>query len=159
MGSGQTPSPENGEREAPAAPASQAVIETTPRQRWIALAILLAATFMNLIDVTIVNVALPTMQEAFSASTSEIEWVVAVYVLALAMGLMPFGRMGDIVGRRNMFVLGVAVFTIASAMCGFSGSMTMLIVSRIVQGLGAAMMTPQTIAITQVIFPPRERAA
>ncbi|PZQ99861.1 MAG: MFS transporter [Cereibacter sphaeroides] len=126
-------------------------------RRWIAMAVLLIAGFMNLIDVTIVNVALPSMQRAFDATSSEIEWVVAAYILAYALFLLPSGRMGDIVGRRRMFVLGVAVFTVASALCGFATSVEMLVGSRVIQAMGAAMMTPQTLAIVPVLFPPKER--
>ena len=93
-------------------PASKA--EADPR-RWVALAVLLIASFMNLIDVTIVNVAIPSMQKNLGADASQIEWVIAAYVLAFALGLLPFGRLGDIVGRTHMFLIGVATFTVASA--------------------------------------------
>jgi len=126
-------------------------------RRWVALAILLLASFMNLIDVTIVNVALPSLQRSLGASSAQIEWVVAAYVLAFALALLPFGRLGDIVGRRRMFLLGVTGFTLASALCGLAPSIEMLIAARVLQGLASAMMTPQVLAIVQVIFPPRER--
>lgn len=126
-------------------------------RRWIALVILLIANFMNLIDVTIVNVALPSMREGLGATDNQIEWVVAAYVLAFALGLLPFGRLGDIVGRTRMFLWGVAAFTAASALCGLSGSIEMLIGARIIQGLAGAMMTPQVLAIATVTFPPHER--
>ena len=77
--------------------------------RWIALAALLVAGFMNLIDITIVNVALPSMQDAFGATDSQIEWVVAVYILVFALFLLPSGRLGDVLGRRRMFIAGVVV--------------------------------------------------
>ena len=125
--------------------------------RWIAMAVLLLAGFMNLVDVSIVNVALPSLQHAFDASDSQIEWVVAAYVLVLALGLLPFGRLGDIVGRRRMFVAGVAVFTLGSAICGLAPSMGALVAARVVQGIGGAMMTPQTLAIVPALFPPHER--
>src|ERR1041384_4567214 len=98
-------------------PASKA--EADPR-RWVAMSILLIASFMNLIDVTIVNVALPSLQKGLGASPEQIEWVIAAYVLAFALGLLPFGRLGDIVGRTNMFLVGVAAFTLASAFCGLA---------------------------------------
>ncbi|MBD8066909.1 DHA2 family efflux MFS transporter permease subunit [Devosia sp. PTR5] len=126
-------------------------------RRWVALAILLIANFMNLIDVTIVNVALPSMRENLGASDSQIEWVVAAYVLAFALGLLPFGRLGDIVGRTRMFLLGVGAFTAASALCGLSPSIEMLIAARVLQGFAGAMMTPQVLAIATVTFPPQER--
>ena len=122
------------------------------------MAVLLIASFMNLIDVTIVNVALPNLQQAFGAANSQIEWVVAVYILVFALGLLPFGRLGDTYGRRRVFVTGVVVFSIGSALCGMAPSMPSLIGARVVQGVGGAMMIPQTLAIAQVIFPPHERA-
>ncbi|MBN9334318.1 MFS transporter, partial [Devosia sp.] len=126
-------------------------------RRWIGLFVLLIANFMNLIDVTIVNVALPSMRQSLGATDSQIEWVVAAYVLAFALGLLPFGRLGDIVGRTRMFLWGVAGFTAASALCGFASSIEMLIVARVIQGLAGAMMTPQVLAIATVTFPPHER--
>lgn len=128
-------------------------------QRWPALAVMMIANFMNLLDVTIVNVALPSLQHDLKASASEIEWIVAGYVLTFALGLLPFGRFGDIKGKRLIFLLGVAAFTLASALCGLAGSADMLILARFVQGAAAAIMTPQVLAIAQVMFPPRERAA
>lgn len=135
-------------------PANKA--EADPR-RWVALAVLLIASFMNLIDVTIVNVAIPSMQQNLGADASQIEWVIAAYVLAFALGLLPFGRLGDIVGRTHMFLIGVAAFTAASAACGFAPSIEWLIAARVVQGLAGAIMTPQVLAIATVTFPPEER--
>ncbi len=125
--------------------------------RWIAMLVLLIAGFMNLIDVTIVNVALPSMQRAFAASDSEIEWVVAAYILVFALGLLPLGRAGDIFGRRRMFISGLCVFTFGSALCGLAPSMGTLIAARVLQGIGGAMMIPQTLALTPALFPPHER--
>ncbi|MBJ3786902.1 MFS transporter [Devosia sediminis] len=126
-------------------------------RRWLSPAVLLIANFMNLIDVTIVNVALPSMREGLGASDSQIEWVVAAYVLAFALGLLPFGRLGDIVGRTQMFLWGAVGFTAASALCGLSGSIEMLIAARVIQGLAGAMMAPQVLAIATVTFPAEER--
>src|SRR3954454_11164846 len=130
--------------------------EADPR-RWLALAVLLIASFMNLIDVTIVNVAIPSMQKNLGADPSQIEWVIAAYVLAFALGLLPFGRLGDIVGRTNMFLVGVTAFTLASAACGLAPSIEWLIAFRVLQGLAGAVMTPQVLAIATVTFPPEER--
>lgn len=130
--------------------------EADPR-RWMALFILLAASFMNLIDVTIVNVALPTLQKTLGADPSHIQWVIAAYVLAFALGLLPFGRLGDIVGRSRMFFVGVGAFTLASALCGLAPNIEMLIFARVLQGLAGAAMTPQVLAIVQVTFPPEEK--
>ena len=126
-------------------------------RRWSALATLLLAGFMNLIDVTIVNVALPRLQTSLGATSTEIEWVVAAYVLAFALGLLPFGRLGDIIGRKRVFLAGIGLFTLFSAFCGLAPSMETLIAGRVLQGLAGAMMMPQVLAIAQVIFPPRER--
>jgi EmrB/QacA subfamily drug resistance transporter len=130
-----------------------------PRNRWIAMAILLVAGFMNLIDVSIVNVALPSLQTALGATPSQIEWVVAAYILFYALMLLPAGRLGDIVGRRRMFLLGVGVFTLGSAICGLAPSIGTLVVARIFQALGAGMMTPQTLALIPILFQPHERGA
>ncbi len=134
----------------------QSKAEADPR-RWVALFVLLLASFMNLIDVTIVNVALPSLMRDFNAGPNEIEWVVAAFVLAFALGLLPFGRLGDIVGRTRMFLIGVALFTLASALCGLAPSIDWLIGARALQGLAGAIMTPQVLAIAQVTFPPEEK--
>lgn len=118
---------------------------------------LLVAAFMNLVDVTIVNVAIPSLADAFGATDSQIEWVVAVYILVFALLLLPMGRLGDVIGRRRMFVIGVIVFTVGSALCGMAGSIYGLVGARVVQGIGGAMMTPQTLALVPVLFPPAER--
>lgn len=125
--------------------------------RWIAMAALLVAAFMNLIDVTIVNVALPSLADAFGANDSQIEWVVAVYILTFALLLLPSGRLGDVIGRRRMFIWGVVVFTIGSTLCGLAPSIEGLVAARVVQGIGGAMMTPQTLALVPALFPPAER--
>lgn len=130
--------------------------EADPR-RWVAFAILLLASFMNLMDVTVVNVAIPSMQQNLGASSSQIEWVVAAYVLAFALGLLPFGRLGDIVGRREMFLVGVGLFTLGSFLCGIAPNIETLIGARVLQGMAGAVMTPQVPALAQVIFPPEER--
>lgn len=126
-------------------------------RRWVGLFVLLIANFMNLIDVTIVNVALPSMRDHLGATDNQIEWVVAAYILAFALGLLPFGRLGDILGRTTLFLWGVAGFTVASALCGLAPNIEFLIIARIIQGLAGAMMTPQVLAIATVTFPPHER--
>ncbi|MBW3097078.1 MFS transporter [Pseudohoeflea coraliihabitans] len=140
-------------------PRSDPGTEVSYPGRWIALYVMLAANFMNLIDVTIVNVALPSLQRDLGASDTAIEWVAAAYILFYAVGLLPFGRLGDMLGRRTMFLAGVSCFTIASAVCGLAPSIGWLVVARIFQGISAAMMTPQTLAIAQIIFAPRERGS
>lgn len=125
--------------------------------RWIAFGVLLGAGFMNLLDLTIVNVALPSLQTAFDASTSQIEWVVAAYILVFALGLLPAGRLGDIYGKRALFIAGVVVFTVGSALCGFATSIETLVAARVVQAIGSALMTPQTLAFVPALFAPREQ--
>jgi EmrB/QacA subfamily drug resistance transporter len=137
--------------------AHQHAAENAYPQRWPAMWTLLLAGFMNLIDITIVNVALPRLQTSLGATSTEIEWVVAAYILAFALGLLPFGRLGDIVGRRRMFLAGIALFTLFSTLCGLAPSMPALIGARVLQGLAGAMMMPQVLAIAQIIFPPKER--
>ncbi len=128
-----------------------------PENRWIAMAVMLIASFMNLIDVTIVNVAIPSMQKNLGATSGGIEWVVAGYLLAFALALLPFGRLGDTLGQRRLFLIGVGAFTVASLACGLAPNIESLIAARIMQGLAGGMMTPQTLSIAQVIFPPHER--
>lgn len=125
---------------------------------WPAMVTILIANFMNLIDVTIVNVALPSLQKGLGATASQIEWVVAGYILIFALGLLPMGRLGDIVGRKRLFLIGVSVFTLASAICGLSPTIGALIAARVLQGAAAAVMLPQVLAIAQNLFAPRERA-
>ncbi len=128
-----------------------------PEWRWLAMSVLLAAAFMNLMDVTIVNVALHSLLRAFDATPAQVEWVVASYLLVYALGLLPGGRLGDIFGRRRIFVIGVGVFTLGSTLCGLAPGIGTLVAARFIQGFGAALMTPQTLAIVPALFPPAER--
>ncbi|MFE3056852.1 MFS transporter [Nocardia sp. NPDC059239] len=127
------------------------------RRRWIALAVVLVAGFIDLLDSTIVNVAVPSIQRDLGAQYAQLEWIVAGYVLAFAAVLITGGRLGDIYGRRRVFLTGVAGFTIASALCGIAVSPGMLIVSRFLQGGSAGLMVPQILAIIHVTFPREER--
>lgn len=127
-------------------------------ERWAAMSVLFLASFMNLVDVTIVNVALPAIRSGLAASSTELEWVSAAYVLAFAAGLLPFGRFGDIFGRRRIFVIGLAGFTLSSALCGAAPDIGFLIAARSMQGIAGAMMVPQVLAIVHVIFAPGEKA-
>ncbi|WP_298969266.1 MFS transporter [uncultured Roseobacter sp.] len=126
--------------------------------RWAALSVLLIASFMNLIDVSIVNVALPQIQADTGATPTQLEWVAAIYVLALAVGLLPCGRFGDVFGRRRMFIWGLIGFTVSSAVCGLAPDVVDLIIARAAKGIAAAMMVPQVLAIAHVIFPPEEKS-
>ena len=121
------------------------------------LAIVLTAVFMNLLDVSIVNVAIPSIQQDLTASFAQIQLVLAGYQLAFACLLITGGRLGDIFGRKRLFVLGMTVFTLGSLGCGVSGDPTLLILFRVVQGAGAGLMVPQVLATIQVTTPPRDR--
>jgi EmrB/QacA subfamily drug resistance transporter len=114
---------------------------------------------MTLLDLTIVNIAIPSMVDKLDASLDEILWVINAYVLVLAVLLITAGRLGDLRGQRNIFIAGVAVFTIASLACGVSQNPAELIAARAVQGLGAAMLMPQTMAIIIATFPGDRRGA
>lgn len=111
----------------PAAPAAG------DRRRWYALAIVMTAAFMDLVDVTIVNIAIPSIRQNEGASFSQIQWITAGYALAFAAGLITGGRLGDIHGRKRVFLIGVAGFTLASALCGLAVNPEMLVASRILQ--------------------------
>jgi EmrB/QacA subfamily drug resistance transporter len=122
------------------------------------LPILLIGIFMAVLDFFIVNVAIPSIGRDLSAGPTSIEWVVAAYGLAYGVGLITGGRLGDSFGRRRMFLLGVALFTLASAACGLAPTATFLIGARAVQGLAAALMIPQILAIVGATFSGPERA-
>jgi len=115
------------------------------------------ALFMVMLDNTVVNVALPTIQRELHASISGLEWTVNAYTLSFAVLLVTGGRLGDLFGRRRMFLFGVVVFATSSAAIGFSPDQTWLVVGRAVQGIGAAFMMPGTLSIISNAFPPEER--
>ncbi|MDH6703470.1 EmrB/QacA subfamily drug resistance transporter [Kitasatospora sp. MAA19] len=129
----------------------------TDRRRWIALAIVMVASFMDLVDVTIVNIAIPSIQEDTGASFSAIQWVTGGYALAFAIGLITGGRLGDIYGRKRLFLIGIGGFTVASALCGLASGPEMLVAMRLLQGGTAAMMVPQVLSIIHATFPAEER--
>ncbi|GAB2522405.1 MFS transporter [Nocardia heshunensis] len=131
---------------------------TLDPRRWIAFAVVLAAGFMDLLDVTIVNVAVPSIQKDLGAAYSQIEWIIAAYVLSFAAVLITGGRLGDIFGRKRLFLIGVTGFTLASLACGVATSPDLLIGSRFIQGAMAGLMVPQILAIIRVTFPKEERA-
>ena len=144
-------------------PTDESALTTRPatkaptRGDWLVLSIVLVGTFMAILDAFIVNVALPTIQRTIGADASDLELVLASYTLLYAVFLITGGRLGDIFGRKRMFLLGMAVFTISSAMCGLSPSPDLLILSRAAQGFGAAMMFPQILSIIQVTFTAQSR--
>src|SRR3954470_26681 len=112
-------------------------------RRWLILALILVVECMDLLDGTIVNVAAPSIREDLDASLSALQWIAGGYALTFAIGLVTGGRLGDIFGRRRLFLLGLAGFTTASALCGAAGSPETLIALRLVQGAFAAIMIPQ----------------
>ncbi len=138
------------------------------RNPWLILLVLCAAIFMLLLDTTIVNVAQQKIKEGLEADLSQIQWILDSYILAFAVLLLSFGRIGDIFGRKKMFVVGMAVFTAASGLCGIStwvaellgiSGATALIAARVLQGAGGALMMPQTLSLITVAFPPHKRGA
>jgi EmrB/QacA subfamily drug resistance transporter len=127
-------------------------------RRWQALAVCLTAAFMTLLDTSIVNVALPSVQRGLGASTAELSWVMSGYALTLGLSLVPAGRLGDMRGRRRTFLTGLALFTLASAACGLSTGAGWLVLFRLVQGASAGLIAPQTSALIQQMFQGPERA-
>ena len=128
-------------------------------KRGLAMGVLIFASFMDLLDATIVNVALPSIRTDLDASGAQLEWVVGGYLLAFAVLMITGGRLGDIVGRRRMFVTGVVGFTVGSALACVAPTIGVLLVARVVQGGFAAMMVPQVLSSVQALYAPRERAA
>ena len=126
-------------------------------RRWWTLGAMSFALFMVMLDNTAVNVALPSIQKDFDASLSALEWTVNAYTLTFAVLLVTGGRLGDIFGRRKMFLFGVVVFALASATIGFAPTEGWLVASRAIQGIGAAFMMPGTLSIISNAFPPEER--
>lgn len=124
---------------------------------WAILITLSLGFFMTLLDLTIVNIAIPQLGEDLGASLDEILWIVNAYTLALAVLLITGGRLGDLRGKRNLFAAGVTVFTLASLACGLAQDPAQLIGFRAVQGLGAALLMPQTLSIIAEVFPADRR--
>ena len=146
---------------APAAPVV-APVQAAPAVRrmphWLALPVLVTGVCLIVLDFFIVNVALPSMQRDLRTSASALEWVVAGYALTSAVFLLASGRLGDRVGRRRMFTAGVAVFTLASAGCGFAPSAEVLVIARLAQGVGGAMISPSVLALIAVMYDGAARA-
>jgi EmrB/QacA subfamily drug resistance transporter len=133
---------------------------TPDPRRWRALAVVLVAGFMVLLDVSIVNVALPSIAAGLGADDSDLQWVVSGYGLAFGLVLVAGGRIGDARGRRPTLIVGLAVFTLASVACGAAQTPLMLVIARLVQGLGGGLITPQNSGLIQNLFrgPERGRA-
>src|SRR4051794_21349129 len=125
---------------------------TPDPRRWIALILLTATQFMLIIDVSIVNVALPTIERELDFTDSSLQWVASAYALTFGGFLLLGGRMADLLGRRRLFMIGLAVFTVASLACGFANTNNLLIAARAVQGLGGAMIAPAALSILSTTF-------
>src|SRR5215216_3042658 len=148
--------------------ASSGTESSGERNPWLILLVLCGAIFMLLLDTTSVNVAQQKIKEGLNADLSQIQWILDSYILAFAVLMLSFGRLGDIYGRKKMFVTGMAVFIAASGLCGLSdwiahllgiSGATALIFSRVLQGIGGALMMPQTLSLITVAFPPQKRGA
>jgi EmrB/QacA subfamily drug resistance transporter len=126
---------------------------------WAVLLVLCMGFFMILLDTTIVNIAIPSIISDLHSTLDQILWVLNAYILVYAVLLISAGRLGDIFGPRNLFALGLAIFILASALCGVAQSTDQLIAARVLQGLGGALLTPQTLAIIVTIFPAERRGA
>jgi EmrB/QacA subfamily drug resistance transporter len=126
-------------------------------KKWWTLGAVAFGLFMIMLDNTIVNVALPAIEHSLHMSISSLEWIVTAYALTFAALLITGGKLGDMFGRRRMFIVGLAVFTLASLACGLAPSAGFLIGARAVQGIGAALMNPATLSIITATFPPKER--
>jgi EmrB/QacA subfamily drug resistance transporter len=128
-------------------------------RRWLTLAVVLTAAFLGTLDFFIINLALPAIQADLHAGFAHVQLVIAAYGLAYAVCLITGGRLGDIFGRKRVFLVGVTGFTLASALCGLATSPELLIAARVFQGVAGAMLFPQVLSIIQVTFPPHERGA
>jgi EmrB/QacA subfamily drug resistance transporter len=141
--------------------------ETTPAEAppqtrhspWLVLFALCLGFFMILLDTTIVNIAIPDMIDSLHATLDQILWIINAYVLVYAVLLITAGRLGDLYGPKQLFLVGLTIFTLASAACGIASSPAQLIGFRILQAIGGAMLTPQTLSVITIIFPPARRGA
>src|SRR4051794_17033547 len=143
--------------DAPARPASQDASDAPDPMRWKALAICLVAGFMALLDVSIVNVAIPSIATGLSAGESSLQWIVSGYALTFGLLLIPAGRIGDARGRRPAFMFGLGLFTLASVVCGLAPNDGVLIAARLVQGAAGGILMPQVSGLMQQMFSGAER--
>jgi EmrB/QacA subfamily drug resistance transporter len=132
---------------------------TDDRRRWLALAVVLLAFLMTVLDATVVNVALPEIQSDLGFKAQDVTWVINAYLIAYGALLLVAGRLGDLIGRRRVFLIGVVVFALASAACGFAEGAVLLVAARFVQGIGGALAAAAVLAIVVAEFPaPADRA-
>lgn len=138
---------------------SSSPVDRAPHpRRWLAFAVLLVGAFLPPLDFFIVNVAIPSIRAGLGADSSEVQLVISGYAAVYAVFLITGGRLGDLYGRKRVFLTGLAGFGLSSTLCGFAASPTILIVGRLLQGLSAAIMAPQGLASVQALFPEHERA-
>ena len=130
---------------------------TSENRKWWTLGAVSFGLFMIMLDTTAVNVALPTIQRDLGAGLPELQWIVAGYALTFAALMLTAGKLADLLGRRRVFVSGLAVFAASSLACALAPSAGFLIGARVVQGAGAALMNPATLSIISATFPPRQR--
>jgi EmrB/QacA subfamily drug resistance transporter len=140
-------------------PATEAPASERQYSPWLVLFTLCLGFFMILLDTTIVNIAIPDMIDKLHATLDEILWVLNAYILVYAVLLITAGRLGDLFGPKRLFLIGLVIFTLASVACGFAQNPGQLIAYRVAQGLGGALLTPQTLTVITVIFPPSRRGA
>ncbi len=138
-------------------PGTRAEARQQNRDRWKAFSVCLVAAFMTLLDISIVNVALPSIRSGLNASQTELQWIVSGYALAFGLFLVPAGRLGDVRGRRPVFVASLVLFTLASAAAGLAPGPTWLVVARLVQGVAGGVLNPQVIGFVQELFQGPER--
>src|SRR5256885_16955676 len=129
---------------------------TPENRKWWTLVAVSVGLFMIMLDNTVVNVALPSIQQDLGIGISELEWVVNAYALPFGVLLLTGGKLADMLGRRRMFVAGLVIFSGASLWCGLAAGASSLIAARSVQGVGAALMNPATLSIITPTFPPRQ---
>jgi EmrB/QacA subfamily drug resistance transporter len=140
-------------------PAAEPNISESDTNPWFVLAIVVSATFMQLVDVSIVNVAIPSIRSDLAATYGAVQLVLVLYQLTFAGALITAARLGDLYGRKRLFLMGMVLFTLASAACGAAPNATSLVLARALQGLGSGLMFPQVLSVIQVTFPPRRRGS
>ena len=141
----------------PAAASGRPNFAPAPRSSWLALAVLLAGFFMALVDATIVNVALPSIRTSLNASESTLSWIISGYALTFGLALIPSGRIGDRIGHKWVYIVGIVLFTAASAYCGIAANDFDIIIGRVLQGLAGGIFVPAVGSFIQLLFNGKER--
>jgi EmrB/QacA subfamily drug resistance transporter len=132
-------------------------LEELYEHKWRIFAVAMTGLFMALIDITIVNITIPTLQRELDAGVDTVSWVLNAYNIIFAVVLVSMGRLADQFGRKRFFLIGLGIFTVGSLLCGLAGSIHALIAFRVLQGLGAGVLAPLALALTALIFPPKQR--